>query len=73
MYQMSTLIKNVYLNLWKQFIRKSDTIFFTHFVLSEPRDKVGSFSDLSEVTMVVLSVSFQRPDNILEMNFSFRN
>ena len=47
--------------------------FFAHFVLSEPRDKVGSCSDISEVSMVVMSVSFQRPDNILEMNFSFMN
>ena len=70
---MSILIKNVYLNLWKQFIRKSGTTFFTHFVLREPRGKVGSCSDISEVSMVVLSVSFQRPDNILEMNFGFRN
>ena len=45
--------------------------FFAHFVLSEPRDKVGSCSDM--VSMVVLLVSFQRPDNILEMNISFMN
>ena len=70
---MSILINIVYLNLWKQFIRESGIIFFAHYVLSEPRDKVGSCSDISEVSMIVLSLSFQRPDNILEMNFGFMN
>ena len=70
---MSILIKNVYLNLWKQFIRESGIKFFAHFVLSEHCDKVGRCSDISEVNIVVLSVSFQRPDNILEMNFGFMN
>ena len=46
---------------------------FSRFVLSGPRDKVGSCSDISEVSMIVLWVSFQRPDNILEMNFGFMN
>ena len=49
------------------------TIFFAHFVFSEPRDKVKSCSDISEVSMVILSVSFQSSDNILEMKFSFMN
>ena len=63
-FQMSVLIKNVCLNYWKQFIRESGTIFFAHFVLSESHDKVGSCSNISEVSMVVLTVSFWRPDNI---------
>ena len=45
---------------------------FAPFVLSEPRDE-GSCSDISEVSMVVLSVSFQKPDNILEMYFGSMN
>ena len=36
--QWSISMKNIFLNLWKQFIRKSGAIFiFTHFVLGEPR------------------------------------
>ena len=58
-------MKTVYQKIWYY-------DFYT-FVLSEPSDKVGSCSDISDVSMVVLSVSFQRPDNILEMNFGFRN
>ena len=54
-------------------ISTCENYIFAQFVLSEPRDKVGSCSDISEVSMVVLSVTFQRPDNILEMNFGFIN
>ena len=35
--------------------------------------KVGSCCDISDVSIIVLSVNFQRPDNILETNFSLRN
>ena len=43
---------------------------FTHFVLSEPRDKVGRCSDVSEVSLVISSAYFQRPDDILEIILS---
>ena len=49
-------------------------LYFAYFVLREPRDKVGSCSDVGEelYSMVFLSMYFQRPDDILEINFRFR-
>ena len=43
-------------------------LYFLHFVLSEPCGKTGSYSDISEVSMVLLLVNFQRSDNILGIN-----
>ena len=39
----------------------------------EPRSKVRSCFYISEISMDILLVNFQRPDNIFENNFIIRN
>ena len=56
-----------------KFIRNSGIVVLTHVVLSEPVDKAGCCSDISEINEVIVSMYFQRTDTILEINFSFRN
>ena len=51
--------ENVYLNLWERFIGNSGSHIFTHFVQSEPRGKVGSFFDITEISMVVSLAYFK--------------
>ena len=68
----------MFISTYENSLSENLVLCFLHILFyANPRDKVGSCSDINEVSMVVLSVSFQRPvtDSILEleMNFGFMN
>ena len=73
LFQISILIKNVHLNWWKQFIRKLVLYFLHALFWVNPTVKY-------EVVLISVRSAwlycwwiFKFPDNILEMNFNFRN